>query len=697
MAGIVPQPITINFGQGVDLKTDPWQVSMGNWLAIENGVFTVGKRLTKRNGYGLITTIPGAATITTYLGNLISLGTSLNLYSEDTNQIINAGPLQPMGLSVLPLVRSATSQTTVDAAVAPNGLVCETWLDSNGNSYYQITDSTTGGTIIPSVSITTGTDVNATMSRVNVVGNYFIITYLATVSSNASLRYIAIPFGNPKAPFAPATISTAITSISAAYDALSANVNAGALYLAWEDSGTIKLASLSNTLVQSGTINLTSAGADLISLAFDNVNAQLWVTFYKLSTNTIKTAAYSSSLSAILAVTSVVTGVTLNNGLTSTASSGVMTVFYEVANTYGYDSSLETDYLSTNTCTIGGTAGTPAIILRGVGLSSKAALVNGINYMLVCYSSVYQPTYFLINSAGTVIGKLAYSNGGGYIINQILPQINVSTVAGESVFQIGYLFKDFLASIANPQGPLGATTGTNATMGASAPPIYTQSGLNLSTWTFGAQVSSAETGRILHLGAGYPWMFDGVKPVEHQFHLWPDAIEASSSNSGGGISAQQYYYQGIYNWTDAQGNPQYSAPSVPIPVTAIAGSGLTFTGSFSSSVLEIVASSLTGLFVGQTITDTTTPGNLQANTKIVEIIVSTSSIIVNLPTLGASGMGGDTLKTVDEATNTIYFPTLRLTGKTANKVRLRLYRWSTANQNFYEVTSVSVLLQQSSH
>lgn len=688
MAGIIPQPVSINFTQGVNLKTDPWQVPMGQFLALENSIFTTAGQLRKRNGYELITTINDASTVTTYLGNLVSIGSSLNVFSEDTNQDINTGSIQPMALSVLPMVRSATSQTTVDLAVAPNGLTCEAWLDSNGNSYYQINDSSTSGTIIPKVAITTATDINATMSRVSILGNYFIITYLATVSSSATLRYIAIPYNSPTNPLVPATVSTAITSISSAYDALSIDINSGILYLAWEDSGTIKITQISNTLIQGSTVSQTSSAADLISLGWDFTNSQLWVSFYSSSANTISASAYDSGLGNLLAKTTIVSSVTLNNGLTSTAVNGILTVFYQVKNFYGFDSSLETDYLSSNTCTLGGVPGTASIILRGVGLSSKAIISNGVTYMLICYSSAYQPTYFLINSSGKIIGKLAYSNGGGYVINQILPQINVSEINGNIVFQIGYLFKDFLASIANPVGPQGSNVGTNKTMGASAPPIYTQTGINLSQWTFDAPIASAETGRILHMGCGFPAMFDGVKPVEHQFHLWPDALEASTTNSGGGLFAQQYYYEGIYNWTDGQGNPQYSAPSIPISITIAAGTGITFTSNFASGVSSITVSSASGLFVGQIITDTSTSGNIAANTQITSI--NGTTIGLSIPTAGASGGGsGDTLQTLDQGSNTIYFPTLRLTDKLANNVRLVLYRWSTLNQNFYEVTSVS--------
>src|SRR5271157_164387 len=212
------QAVAINFNQGLNTKTDPWQLPIGQFLTLQNSIFTTGGQLKKRNGYDLVTTVPNASTITTFSDNLLAIGDSITLYSEDTNTIINTGYFQPLSLSVLPMVRSATSQTTVDSAVAPNGLACNVWLDSNGKSYYQINDSVTGGTIIPSISLTTAIDVNATMPRVFILGNYFVITYLASISSVATLRYVAIPYQNPTLPFSPVTVSSTVGSLTDAYD-----------------------------------------------------------------------------------------------------------------------------------------------------------------------------------------------------------------------------------------------------------------------------------------------------------------------------------------------------------------------------------------------------------------------------------------------------------------------------------------------
>lgn len=696
MGNIQEQIVTINFQEGLNTKTDQKQVPIGQFLRLENSVFNVQGELRKRNGFGLVTTIADSSTVTTFSENLIALSSkSLKLYSNQTRSVVNSGYFQPLGLSVLPMVRRPTGQTTVDSAIAPNGLCCSTWLDGDANSYYQINDSVTGGTLVPAVSITTGTDVSATMSRVFVLGNYFIITFLSTVSAAHSFRYIAIPYANPTAPLAPVTISSQISSIAGAYDGIVAALSPDILYLAWNGSdggGALRIVSLNSSLVLSTAVVVAGVVSDLITLAWDLTNGRLWVTFYNASAHTIRTRAYNQSLTLILTTTTLVTSITLNHGLTSTANAGVMSVFYEVSNFYTYDGTLRTDYVAFNTCTVGGVVGTPATLARSVGLGSKALYLSdtGKSYMFVVYGSSYQPSYFLMDSSGNLIGKCAYSNGGGYIINQILPQINLSEDAvGLTTFKTGYLFKDFLASIANPVGPLGSDVGTNKTQGsANTVPLYTQTGINVSTFTFNSPVALAETGGILHLGAGFPWMFDGVKPVEHQFHVWPDALEVTTANSGGGLLAQQYYYQGIYYWIDGQGNPQYSAPSIPIGIVATEGSGLTFDSVFMEGDTSITVSSATGLFVGQLLTDTTTAGNITAGTYITSIVGSV--IGLSKPIAGDSAVSpGDTLQTVNESANTIYFPTLRLTAKTStNKVILKLYRWSTANQNYYEVTSV---------
>ena len=104
-------------------------------------------------------------------------------------------------------------------------------------------------------------------------------------------------------------------------------------------------------------------------------------------------------------------------------------------------------------------------------------------------------------------------------------------------------------------------------------------------------------------------------PVEQNFFLYPDSIEVAGSGTSGSMSAQQYYYQATYEWTDNQGNAYRSAPSIPVTVT----------------------------------------------------LTSDTSVLINIPTL-------------------------RLTYKTANPVKTVIYRWSVAQQVYYQVTSITAPL-----
>lgn len=592
------QPISINFSGGLDQKTDPFQVQAGKFSALSNSVFNKVGRMQKRNGFGNLTTVSNASTVTNYNDTLVSIGTELNAYSPDNNQVVNAGFIQPLSLSTQALVRSATSQTTVDVAVDSSGLCCSTWLDSNGSSYYQVSDSITGQTVVPAVALPS----TATMPRVFVLGRYFIVTYLATVTAAPHFQYIAIPLLMPNSPHAAVDIATSVASITVAYDGCVANNN---LYLSWSSTvggGAISNTYLDSTLITHGTTVIASLSADKISVTVDTSGstATVWVSFYKASTNTIKAAAFSASLVNILAATTVVSSITINE-LTSTAMSNSLKVFYEVANTYSYTPNAKSDYISKNSLTLAGVVGTPSVVLRGVGLGSKAYydFSHSKSVMIATYGQTYQPTYFLIDSSGNVLAKFAYSNGGGYAINQILPSI----YEHDEVLQVGYLFKDLLASVNKTQGI------------ANVNGIYSQTGINLISLTLDSLIDSSTIAGDLHMSGGFLWMYDGVKPVEHSFHVWPEDLAVTTSATGGNLADQIYFYVATYEWTDAQGNIHRSAPSVPYQIDSTGGGGTN--------------------------------------------------------------------------TNTVFVPYLRQTYKTANKVRIVIYRWSTAQQNYYRITSIT--------
>lgn len=603
MGGLPKQNLEINFSQGLDTKTDPFQVSPGKFLDLENSIFTKGGLLKKRNGFGALTALPDdtALTATTYFGNLLAIGNSMQALSANTGQWYDKGDIEPLQLSVAPAVRTNSSQSTVDVAVASNGLACAVWYDANTNSYYQIVDSATGEIIVQAVQL----PATAVMARAFALGRYFIITFLATVAASPHLRYIAIPIQTPATPSSAVDISTDVLSITTGYDGVVAN---NSLFLAWNGDdvgGAIRLAYLTSTLVQSSTETLPGYDAPKISIAADTTGSTpvIWLTFWDSVLQDYFHAAYSQILVSILAPVTNVSSATEPVALTSSAANGSVTMFAQFANTLS-GSSARCDYIVSQSCSIAGVFGTLVNFKLSVGLASKPFYVESTDktYILTTYRGPYQPTYFLLDTSANIVAKLAYANGAGYAATQVLPSANVN---GDTV-TIGYLYKNLIAPI-------------NKTQQAAAPipGIYTQTGINLATFDFNEPMTPVELGNDLHLSGGQLWMYDGVTPVEHSFHLWPENLSSSTATIGGDMTAQVYYYVATYEWTDAQGNIHRSAPSLPFKVD-ISASG-----------------------------------------------TSTNTITLNVPYLKMTGKGGK------------------------NPARIVIYRWSTAQQVYYQITSIS--------
>jgi len=599
------QPLSINFSQGLDQKSDDKQVSIGKFLQLKNSVFNKGGRLTKRNGFKNITSLPNAeqTTLTTLNNNLLATGSDLYAYSQDTDQWLNKGKVQPVTLDVQSMVRSSTSQVSPDAAVSPLGLTCLVYVDT-GVAYYQVSDSATGQLIVNRTAL----PATATSPRVFILGQYFILTFIATVSGSPHLQYVAIPMKTPTSPLAAADISSTVSSLSAGYDAISAN---NTLYFGWSGSGsTVKLAYLSFALIVSTAVNITSSTATLLSMTADNsgISPVIWISYYDSVSQDAYSACYDNYLSPILAPVQIINNVVVNE-ITSVATNGVLSVFYENNNNYNstgaYPNAVKTDFISTLTVTQGGGVSSTSVLLRSVGLASKAFIdVSGVIYMAVTYGESNQPTYFLIDSLGNVYMRLAYSNGGGYQVSQVLPTVSIV----DGTYFMPYLIKDFLVS---------TNKNTDLPSGSPVNGIYTQTGINLAMFqinTFGQYSSSIAN--ALHLTGGQLWEYDGLKPVEHGFQVWPENVAYTTAGTGGNISKQVYFYVFTYEWTDNQGNLHRSAPSIPLEINVTGGA--------------------------------------------------------------------------DTHVNTLYVPTLRLTYKTSpNPVRIVGYRWSTAQQVYYQFTSIA--------
>jgi hypothetical protein len=618
------QSISVSFAKGLDTKTDAKQVPIGNFLVLENSVFNKGGLLTKRNGFAQLSTLlnSDARYLTTFNGNLTAAGSTIDAYSTATNTWVSTGGIEPMEVKTLPLIRNSINQIQADAAVSANGLVLTTYTETDGtNTYhkYAIADATTGQNIVPPTLIPAGVGAITGGSRVFLLANYFILMFTNVIGGASHLQYIAISSFNPTMPGPAVDVATAyIPASTVSWDGVVAN---SYLYIAYNTTSggqSIKLTALTSGLVLLAPIIFAGSIATMMTLAADIAdpsNPIVYTSWYDYASSTGYSAVVDKNLNLITAPTQIIaTGNYLN--ITSVAQAGQVGIYAEQYLLYSYNS-LPTHLINAVAMTQGGAVGTPYTVVRSVGLASKAFQINGVIYFLAAYQSPYQPTYFLINGSYSseqqpaVAGKLAYQNGGGYVTTG-LPSV---TVTNGNIAQMAYLYKDLIAAV---------NKGTAVPTGTQVAGIYSQTGINLGSFTIGIQgFDTAEIGGDLHLSGGFLWMYDGYLPVEHNFFLYPDSIEATWSATGGNIHAQPdgatntdaYWYQVTYEWTDNQGNAFRSAPSIPVAVTT------TSTGVIGSVTIDV--------------------------------------------------------------------PYLRLTYKTANPVKIVVYRWSVAQEIYYQVTSIA--------
>ena len=617
---LIKQSININFAQGLDTKTDPWQVPVGRFLSLQNSIFTKAGLLQKRNGFGVLSTISDSSVtqLSTFNGDLTAIGNSLYAYNAAAANFVNKGRFQQASLSVLPAVRNNLNQTQCDSAVSPNALACIVYSELNNSTTtykYVVIDSTTGQNLVaPALLIPTSGTVSGS-PRVFVLGTNFIIVYTVTISGAYHLQYQTISYNSLAVGSAVNIISTYTAASSVAFDGVICNGN---LYLAWNASSSagIEVTYITPSLsIATPVFKDATHQATIVSVCTDGTT--IYVSYFNSGSSTGYIFGITQFLNTQFAATQWIASGTIKS-LTLAALQGVCTIFYETQNTYSYDSNITTNFVSTRTCTSAGALGSASVLKRSVGLASKAFYIGTVLYVTITYDSKsispaqeasIQPTYFVIDSTGYIVTAFAYQNGGGYLTTG-LPSVTVTN----NLAQFVYLYKDLVQA---------ANTGTNLSTGVPTAQVYSQTGINLISLSIGGgSVYTAETGKNLNLSGGFLWSFDGYQVAENNFFVYPENVKATWSATGGsmvaqplsGVNTNAYYYRVTYEWTDNQGNAFRSSPSLPLALT--------------------------------------TTGN------------------------GTSG------------SVTLNIPTLRLTNKSTD-VKIVIYRWSVAQQNYFQITSLT--------
>lgn len=693
---LTKQPVNIPFQMGLDTKSDPYQIPIGKFLQLNNSIFDTIGRLTKRNGFANLTTNPtnNPLGFSTFKNSLVSAGVGIQSYSPDNGTWTSNGSYQPLNLSVTSLIRNNFNQIQCDVAVASNNLACITYLETKNAQAttvlkYSILDAMTGETVVAPVTIATGAPFFA--PRIFLLGTHFIIVF-TTVTPD--LSYIAIDTTTLSAG-APVTISADYSTTTNPYPDFDGVVASSILYLGWNNAASNKVLSkqLSAALSLSAPFTIDNVrGALTIGMCADTSGGSpvIWFMYQSNGSGEYAAAANSTLSTVTIGPTQFDPSTSQISNITGYATAGTCHIFYEFPGNTGYDTTIQSNSIWYNTVNSGG-AGSPALFALETGLASKVFLFNSVPSVFLATQTQYQPSYFLVDATVTssapppnVIAKLAYQNGGGYLTFG-LPSVPLN---GSFLF-FPYLFKDLIAPV--NKGTNLSSTATNPVQTAG---IYSQTGINLAALNYPSTISATEIGTNLNLSGGFVWSYDGTLATEQNFFLWPELqLNADGTYKGFSKSTASITLHG----TPTSGSALLPLTSDPIAAGVVAGmviagtgiaTGAFVTGFHGSStiVMSAAATSSPGA------EDMTFTGNMDATTYYYvftyEWTDNQGNALRSAPSIPTKVVAGSSNTKVS-----IKVPTLPLTYKVSNPVKIVGYRWSLLQQEYFQFTSITIPYQ----
>jgi hypothetical protein len=547
------QNVPINFGQGLDTKTDKKLVVAGKLTDLENGVFTSGTTITKRNGYDALST-------DSFDVSPITSGDAIGIFNPSRgveelieiseNRLLSYSPDQlkwklkdsaySVNLKYKNIYINQNDNTNCDA-VFNSDLEFYAWRDVTGG-YVNCTviDTNTG------VQIQLQEQLSTLQGRPRLVSIGSLV-YLFYIKFSGDLVWRAISTSTPSAISSETILGTANTT-APAIDVVSDGTNMWVVYYSSvNDIRMIKLDS-AGAVVATQTLAETIAAFGTLTLA---VNTNVFIYWFN-GTDGFCYAVYDSALASVLAKTVIDADVTyLNAGGGAIATSATsQTVFYSKYPAPA-TSSLDQQKSVTSKAVVStaGITSAAAIIIRSCRIATKPFIHSGVIYLWASHISTLQSTLMLFGSDGVAIGK-AYQGrtrgAGSFSFPTVVQKSASEWIHGQAI-------------ITKYSGELG--TGI-------------KSGIAAVTIDFNSsnKYQKAMLGGNLHFTGGFLSAYDGKSVVECGFHFFPEDVSATFSTTGGFVSDGVYQYSVLYEWVDNQGQVHRSAPSIPYSIT-LGGTG----------------------------------------------------------------------------------------------------------------------------
>jgi hypothetical protein len=561
--GPVKRLIPIAFSGGIDTKTDPKHVLPGKLLDLQNGIFQQTGALNRRWGYkalgksviGSGSPISACKAIDGGYNSELLLFDGLNAYSyiPANDAWANRGGVVSVIQTNQTIVRNSSQQLSPDHARL-NGVDVYAWEDSRGGIRYSIFDSASGAAIITDQPIYPGAPSNLIRPKciafpgTNTIGIFHVdnVGNLSCVQISASA-----PAQNP----GPTPLMT--TLVPGTYYDVTASSTTGAIYIAhWlvESGGNAFTVSRLATGPMSitWTANAVSVGGTIglgVAITIDPSTDKTWIFAGQSGGNVTGQITNAAGTSFSLGVP-IVTAPGTVQSIAAAVTAGVPTIFVESLGAGG-NASLNIISQFTVTAFVISALTTFA---RGCGLASKPFYYGSALYVNVATQTQQQSTYFTLDSSGRVVAKALATLGGGVIASSdfVLPEC-------QQVSPGIFVYANLVKGIVNTEaGTVLSLLGVNATsLDFIDSNHFLSAEINGSFYTVGGILQS----------------YDGTQYVEHGFHMYPEAIVATPSGSGGLMLSGTYNYAVTYEWVDNNGATQISTPSIVYAVTVTGPTG----------------------------------------------------------------------------------------------------------------------------
>jgi len=535
-------PVAIPFLKGVQTKVDDKQTQLGNVKLVENATFETTGKYKKRTGYDQVNkdilneiSIYDPQRITSFNDELCVINpNNFYSYSEAIQKWTNKGTISNIFPNSKPVIRNSYNQRHPVCQTA-NNMELYAWEDTRGGIRCTLIDNTTKTEIISDFEISS-TGVEPLICK---RGSFFYIFF----SQSSTLVYRKLNSVNPNSFTANTTVTSIQTGtevfdiieirnrILCAYRSTSSTLRF--IYILEDDSLTAPIEEAS--VDPSIKLDLVANSLDQIQITINDTNdiSFLLKNFF-LTFNIIPPTLIASD-SNVGNITSI------------TSDNTNYTIYYERIFSTSYN-----NLIRKNTINLNATIGTPSDFIRSCMLLSKAFTYDENTYLPVLYQSTLQSTIFVLNNSAEVVCKIAAGVAGVNPLISHLPKVpQLSTFS----FLLPHQIKSKIVSENNK--------------------FFSVLGINKTTLNFNNinKFESISLGENLHVAGGMLQIYDGKQVVEQGFHFFPEALaQASTTDTGGGLTDGTRQYIAVYVWTDNKGLEHKSAPSLPFTSTISSGS-----------------------------------------------------------------------------------------------------------------------------